>query len=215
MLQCKSMQKQFASSNTFVLRQTLSISSCDGLCTDQNDTAASVHLRDDIAVVCSKLSQTSQYQTSNAKQVVPSNAMERSDLSITTAQRTPVRSLHLTHIDAQHLAILSYDHTLVHWWCKSKSPGGEISQPRRNYAADFLWQQLTFGHKHAATPQISPTRKDFLVLARCDAGWGQNAAVGLFMRSVCFVVRSPHNGVNTRDQTEYANSFDGNATSCF
>lgn len=53
------MQKQIASFNTFVSRQTLPISSCDGLCTDQNDTAASVHLRDDIAVVCSKLSQTS------------------------------------------------------------------------------------------------------------------------------------------------------------
>jgi hypothetical protein len=82
------MQKQIASFNTFVSRQTLPISSCDGLCTDQNDTAASVHLRDDIAVVCSKLSQTSQYQTPNAKQLVLSNAMERSDLSITTAQRT-------------------------------------------------------------------------------------------------------------------------------
>jgi hypothetical protein len=34
------MQKQFASFNTFVLRQTLPISSCDGLCTDQDDTAA-------------------------------------------------------------------------------------------------------------------------------------------------------------------------------
>jgi hypothetical protein len=102
LLQCKSMQKQFASSNTFVLRQTLSISSCDGLCTDQNDTAASVHLRDDIAVVCSKLSQTSQYQTPNAKQVVLSNATERSDLSITTAQRTPVRSTPLFHLSAKH-----------------------------------------------------------------------------------------------------------------
>jgi hypothetical protein len=34
------MQKQFASFNTFVSRQTLPISSCDGLCTEQNDTAA-------------------------------------------------------------------------------------------------------------------------------------------------------------------------------
>ncbi len=96
------MPKQFASFNTFVSRQTLPISSCDGLCTDQNDTAASVHLRDDIAVVCSKLSQTSQYQTPNAKQVVLSNAMERSDLSITTAQRTPVRSTPLFHLSAKH-----------------------------------------------------------------------------------------------------------------
>jgi hypothetical protein len=53
------MQKQFASFNPFVSRQTLSYSSCDGLCTDQNDTAADVHLCDDIAVVCSKLSPTS------------------------------------------------------------------------------------------------------------------------------------------------------------
>jgi hypothetical protein len=59
LLQCKSMQKQFASFNAFVSRQTLSYSSCDGLCTDQNDTAAYVHLCDDIAVVCSKLSPTS------------------------------------------------------------------------------------------------------------------------------------------------------------
>ena len=59
MLPCKSMQKQFASFNPFVSRQTLSYSSCDGLCTDQNDTAADVHLCDDIAVVCSKLSPTS------------------------------------------------------------------------------------------------------------------------------------------------------------
>ena len=59
MLQCKSMQKQFASFKPFVSRQTLPYSSCDGLCTDQNDTAASVHLSGDIAVVCSKLSPTS------------------------------------------------------------------------------------------------------------------------------------------------------------
>lgn len=96
------MQKQFASFNAFVSRQTLSYSSCDGLCTDQNDTAAYVHLCDDIAVVCSKLSQTSQYQTPNAKQVVLSNATERSDLSITTAQRTPVRSTPLFHLSAKH-----------------------------------------------------------------------------------------------------------------
>jgi hypothetical protein len=34
------MQKQFVSFNEFVSRQTLPYSSCDGLCTDQNDTAA-------------------------------------------------------------------------------------------------------------------------------------------------------------------------------
>jgi vacuolar-type H+-ATPase subunit B/Vma2 len=87
------MQKQIASFNTFVSRQTLPISSCDGLCTDQNDTAASVHLHDDIAVVCSILFQTSQYQTPNAKQLVQSNAAERSDSSIVTAQANAVRSL--------------------------------------------------------------------------------------------------------------------------
>ena len=86
----------FASFNTFVSHQTHPYSSCDGLCTDQNDTAASVHLRDDIAVVCSKLSQTSQYPTSNAKQVVLSNATERSDLSITTARATQF-ALQTTH----------------------------------------------------------------------------------------------------------------------
>jgi hypothetical protein len=36
------MQKQFASFNAFVSRQTLPVSSCDGLCTDQNDTAAMI-----------------------------------------------------------------------------------------------------------------------------------------------------------------------------
>ena len=66
-----------------------------------------------------------------------------------------------------------------------------------NCSTDFLLQQWDFGHRHVATPQISPIRKDFLVLARCDAGGGQNAVVGLFMRSVRFVVRSPRICVNT------------------
>ncbi len=37
-----------------------------------------------------------------AKQLVLSNATERSDLSITTAQRTPVRSTPLFHLSAKH-----------------------------------------------------------------------------------------------------------------
>jgi hypothetical protein len=80
------MQKQFASFNTFVSRQTLSYSSCDGLCTDQYDTAAYVHPCDDIAVVCSKLSPTS--HLSNFKR----NTC-RAWLSHANAQRTPVRLL--------------------------------------------------------------------------------------------------------------------------
>ena len=43
-LPSKPMLKQFVSFNTFVSHQTLPYSSCDGLCTDQNDTAANVHL---------------------------------------------------------------------------------------------------------------------------------------------------------------------------
>lgn len=78
------MQKQFASFNAFVSRQTLPCSSCDGLCTDQNDTAAYVHLSGDIAVVCSKLSPTS--HLSNFKR----NAC-RAWHSHANAQRTPVR----------------------------------------------------------------------------------------------------------------------------
>ena len=73
-------------------------------------------------------------------------------------------------------------------------------------------EQEVFTHKHAATHQINPTRKDFLLLARCDAGDGQNTAAGLFMHSVRFVVRSPHIDVNTRDQTEYAKCVESNAT---
>lgn len=78
------MQKQFASFNTFVSRQTLPYSSCDGLCTDQNDTAASVHLSGDIAVVCSKLSPTSHRKS-------PKRSGGRAWRSHANAQRTPVR----------------------------------------------------------------------------------------------------------------------------
>jgi hypothetical protein len=186
LLQCKSMQKQIASSNTFVLRQTLSISSCDGLCTDQNDTAASVHLRDDIAVVCSKLSQTSQYLTSNAKQVVPSNAMERSDLSITTAQRTQFAhyiSHTYTHNIWQYFRMTTY---LFIGGVRANHQATEFQHHAENCSTDFLLQQWDFGHRHAATPQISPTRGDLFVLARCDAGGGQNAVVVRFMHSCSF-----------------------------
>ena len=80
------MQKQFASFNAFVSRQTLPCSSCDGLCTDQNDTATMFTLCGDIAVVCSKLSPTS--HLSNLKR----NAC-RAWRSHANAQRTPVRLL--------------------------------------------------------------------------------------------------------------------------
>ena len=86
MLQCKPMQKQFASFNAFVSRQTLPYSSCDGLCTDQNDTATMLILSGDIAVVCSKLSPTS--HLSNLKR----NAC-RAWLGHANAQRTQVRLL--------------------------------------------------------------------------------------------------------------------------
>jgi hypothetical protein len=191
------MQKQFASFNKFVSRQTLPISSCDGLCTDQNDTAASVHLRDDIAVVCSKLSQTSQYQTSNAKQLVPSNAMERSDLSITTAQRTQFAH-YISHTLTQNIWQYFRMTTLLFIEpVRANHQVIDFQHHAENCSTDFLLQQWDFGHIHAATPQISPTRKDLFVLARCDADCGQNAVVGLFMRSVRFVVRSPRICVNT------------------
>ena len=80
------MQKQIASFNAFVSRQTLPCSSCDGLCTDQNDTATMFIHSGDIAVVCSKLSQTS--HLSNLKR-----NMCRAWLGHANAQRTPVRLL--------------------------------------------------------------------------------------------------------------------------
>ena len=80
------MQKQFASFNAFVSRQTLPCSSCDGLCTDQNDTATMFTLCGDIAVVCSKLSPTS--HLSHLKR----NTC-RAWRSHANAQRTPVRLL--------------------------------------------------------------------------------------------------------------------------
>jgi hypothetical protein len=72
-LSSKRMLKQVVSFNAYVSLQTLSYSSCDGLCTDQNDTAAMFIFLGDIAVVCSKLSQTSQhpntkYQATSAEQ---------------------------------------------------------------------------------------------------------------------------------------------------
>jgi hypothetical protein len=47
--------------------------------------------------------------------------------------------------------------------------------PRKNYAADFLWQQLNFGQQHAAARQIKRTSVDFQFLARYGAGCGKNA----------------------------------------
>jgi hypothetical protein len=37
--------------------------------------------------------------------------------------------------------------------------------PRKNYAADFLWQQMNFGQQHAAARQIKRTSVDFEFLA--------------------------------------------------
>ena len=88
--------------------------------------------------------------------------------------------------DFQILQIVRTNHQVI-----------EFQHHAENCSTDFLFQQWDFGHRHAATPQISPIRKDFLVLARCDAGGGQNAVVGLFMRSVRFLVRSPRIFVNT------------------
>lgn len=78
------MQKQFASFNAYVSRQTLPCSSCDGLCTDQNDTATMFTLSGDIAVVCSKLSPTSHLSH------LAGNTC-RAWLAHANAQRTPVR----------------------------------------------------------------------------------------------------------------------------
>jgi hypothetical protein len=80
---------------------------------------------------------------------------------------------------------------------RANHQANEFQHHAENCSTDFLLQQWDFGHKHAATPQISPTRGDLFVLARCDAGGGQNAVVGLFMRSVRFAVRSPRTDVNT------------------
>ena len=56
----------------------------------------------------------------------------------------------------------------------------EIQNHQKNCTRDFLWQQLKFGQQHAAAHQINPTRGCYEFLARCDAGGGQNAAVGRF-----------------------------------
>ena len=44
LLSGKSMPKQFGSSNSTVFRQIPLLSSCDGLCTDQNEAAAMLTL---------------------------------------------------------------------------------------------------------------------------------------------------------------------------
>ena len=73
---------QVASFNTFVSRRTHSHSSCDRLCTDQNDPAASVHLCGDIAVVCSKLSQTSQQSNTESEADCVSDKRYASELLV-------------------------------------------------------------------------------------------------------------------------------------
>ena len=86
------MPKQFASFNTFVSRQTLPVSSCDGLFTDQRRHGGNVHLRDDIAVVCSKHS-----QTRDLKYRRRSGLRERRAIRKRTA-----RSLSTSHTSALH-----------------------------------------------------------------------------------------------------------------
>jgi len=132
-----------------------------------------------------------------AKQLVLSNATERSDLSITTARATQF-ALQTTH------------HT-------QNLKGKTFQLPRSCSVSQkiFLWQQLRFGQQYAATPQISPTRCRFEFLARCDAGGCQSCVVGLFTQSCSFrcplpTLRRKYTGV----QTEYTNCLDGGTTSC-
>jgi hypothetical protein len=123
--------------------------------------------------------------------------MERSDLSITTAQRTQF-ALITSHTLTQN--IWQYFRMTTHLFSEPVRANHQVidfQHHAENCSTDFLLQQWDFGYIHAATPQISPTRKDFLVLARCDAGGGKNSVVWLFMRSVRFVVRSPRICVNT------------------
>jgi hypothetical protein len=87
------MQKQFASFNTFVLRQTLPISSCDGLCTDQDDTAAVFIFAMTLPSFAQNFPKPISANTSSAKQTVQSSAAERSDSGTATAQANAVRSL--------------------------------------------------------------------------------------------------------------------------
>jgi hypothetical protein len=83
------MPKQFASFNAFVSRQTLPISSCDGLCTDQNEAAAHVDLHSHIAVACSKLSQTSQFDR-RRKNAMSASEEQANASSLFTAGHTDV-----------------------------------------------------------------------------------------------------------------------------
>ena len=106
MLHGKPMPKQFASFNAFVSRQTLPYSSCDGLCTDQNDTAAMFILSGDIAVVCSK-----HFQTSHRKYMrsigCRANASKRSDDCFAIAQANASSLLSHLHSATQPLSCLT------------------------------------------------------------------------------------------------------------
>lgn len=73
-------------------------------------------------------------------------------------------------------------------WGK-KSPAPEISARREKRSTDFASVRNEIGQQRTATRQISPTRCRFELLARRDAGGGQNAAVGRFKRSCSVRVR--------------------------
>ena len=120
-----------------------------------------------------------------AKQLVLSNATERSDLSITTARATQF-ALQTTH----HTQNLKGKTFQLPRSC-SASQLEQITSTQdpsttQKLRSRFLWQQLTFGQQHAAAHQISPTRCRFEFLARCDAGGGQSCVVGLFTQSYSF-----------------------------
>lgn len=73
------MPKQFASFNPFVSRQTLPYSSCDGLCTDQNDTAAMFIFVMTLPSFAQNFPKPGLCFVASLNKTVLSNAMERSD----------------------------------------------------------------------------------------------------------------------------------------
>ena len=114
MLQCKPMQKQFASFNTFVSRRTLPYSSCDGLCTDQNDTAAMFIFAMTLPSFALNFPKPGISLPASHRKLVLSNAAERSDSSNAKAQRTQVRSLSSQqlhpHLQRQYFRIAALHH---------------------------------------------------------------------------------------------------------
>ena len=130
------MPKQFASFNTFVSRQTLPISSCDGLFTDQRRHGGNVHLSDDIAVVCSKHSQTSHLSNTKRRKLREPKAIRkrtarslytahihRSNFRMTTCLfNTSVRANH------QHLRFPHHAKTTALFFCCSNGISGTNTQ---------------------------------------------------------------------------------------